>query len=48
MPLPNAIAIGTLPVMAVIGAALASAMNSTPKSPTVPAFSLLCSLAVSW
>jgi hypothetical protein len=41
MPLPYPRAIGTLPVIAVIGAAFATAMNSTPASPTAPTFSLL-------
>src|SRR4249920_2021359 len=40
-PLPYATEIGTLPVMAVIGAALAVAMKSTANSPTAPTLSLL-------
>src|SRR4051794_41461517 len=39
-PLPEPIAIGTLPVIAVIGAALATAMKSTPTKPSAPALSL--------
>ncbi|MFD0393015.1 hypothetical protein ACFQ3Z_12030 [Streptomyces nogalater] len=34
MPLPKPTAIGRLPVIAVIGAAVATAMNTTPTSPT--------------
>src|SRR4051812_19333657 len=40
IPLPYAMAIGTLLVIAVIGAALATAMNSTPTSPRAPTLSL--------
>jgi hypothetical protein len=38
MPLPNPTEIGVLPVIAVIGAALAVAMNRTARRPTDPAF----------
>ncbi|BEK86553.1 hypothetical protein NSK11_contig00079-0022 [Nocardia seriolae] len=34
IPLPADIMSGTLPVMAVMGAAVATAMNTTPSSPT--------------
>src|ERR1700682_2000191 len=37
-PLPNPTAIGTLPVMAVMGAALATAMRMTATMPTAPFF----------
>ncbi len=38
-PLPNPTAIGTLPVIAVIGAALATAMKMTATMPMAPFFS---------
>jgi hypothetical protein len=41
IPLPNPTAIGTFPVMAVIGAEPASAMNSTLTMLTAPALSFL-------
>src|SRR3954468_20641563 len=37
-PLPNPTAIGTLPVIAVIGAALATAMKMTATTPIAPFF----------
>ncbi|GAB2441848.1 hypothetical protein GCM10027262_52320 [Nocardia tengchongensis] len=39
IPLPADIMKGTLPVMAVIGAAVATAMNTTPTRPTTLGFS---------
>ncbi len=39
MPLPKPIAIGTLKLMAVIGAAFATAMKRTAKMPTAPVLS---------
>lgn len=39
MPFPKPTAMGRLPVIAVIGAAVATAMNTTPTSPTELALS---------
>src|SRR5699024_3858164 len=35
-PFPNPMAMGTLPTIAVMGAAVATAMNMTPNRPTAP------------
>src|SRR5262245_4087323 len=40
MPLPNARAAGTLPLIAVMGAAVATAMKTTPMKPTEFGWSL--------
>ena len=48
VPLPKPTAMGTLKLIAVMGAAFATAMNRTPKRPTAPALSRASSFGLTW